>query len=41
VLRLFADPLLSGAGLFALPVIAIYTIAVYWLFRSKMRTGYG
>jgi cytochrome bd ubiquinol oxidase subunit II len=30
-----------GAGLFGLPVIAIYTIAVYWLFRGKMRTGYG
>ena len=26
-----------GAGLFVLPVIAIYTIAVYWLFRGKMR----
>ncbi len=30
-----------GAGLFVLPVIAIYTIAVYWFFRGKMRTGYG
>ena len=30
-----------GAGLFVLPVIAIHTIAVYWLFRGKMRTGYG
>ena len=30
-----------GAGLFVLPVIAIYTIAVYWLFRGKMRKGYG
>ena len=29
-----------GAGLFVLPVIAIYTIAVYWLFRGKMRHGY-
>jgi cytochrome bd-type quinol oxidase subunit 2 len=29
------------AGLFVLPVIAIYTIAVYWFFRGKMRTGYG
>jgi len=29
-----------GAGLFVLPVIAIYTIAVYWLFRGKMRGGY-
>jgi cytochrome d ubiquinol oxidase subunit II len=25
-----------GAGLFVLPVIAIYTIAVYWFFRGKM-----
>jgi hypothetical protein len=24
-----------------LPVIAIYTIAVYWLFRGKMQKGYG
>jgi cytochrome bd ubiquinol oxidase subunit II len=30
-----------GAGLFVLPVIAIYTIAVYWLFRGKMQKGYG
>jgi cytochrome bd ubiquinol oxidase subunit II len=30
-----------GAGLFVLPVIAIYTIAVYWLFRGKMQRGYG
>jgi cytochrome d ubiquinol oxidase subunit II len=30
-----------GAGLFVLPVIAIYTVAVYWLFRGKMRGGYG
>ena len=30
-----------GAGLFVLPVIAAYTIAVYWLFRGKMRKGYG
>jgi cytochrome bd ubiquinol oxidase subunit II len=29
-----------GAGLFVLPVIAIYTIAVYWVFRGKMRGGY-
>ncbi len=26
-----------GAGLFVLPVIAIYTIAVYWIFRGKTR----
>ena len=30
-----------GAGLFVLPVIAIYTIAVYWFFHGKMRKGYG
>ncbi len=30
-----------GAGLLVLPVVAIYTIAVYWFFRGKMRTGYG
>jgi cytochrome d ubiquinol oxidase subunit II len=29
-----------GAGLFVLPVITIYTVAVYWLFRGKMRGGY-
>jgi cytochrome d ubiquinol oxidase subunit II len=29
-----------GAGLFVLPVIAIYTIAVYWIFRGKMLRGY-
>jgi cytochrome d ubiquinol oxidase subunit II len=29
-----------GAGLFVLPVIAIYTAAVYWLFRGKLRTRY-
>ena len=27
------------AGLFVLPVIAIYTIAVYWFFRGKMLRG--
>jgi cytochrome d ubiquinol oxidase subunit II len=25
-----------GAGVFVLPVIAIYTTAVYWLFRGKV-----
>jgi cytochrome bd ubiquinol oxidase subunit II len=30
-----------GAGIFVLPVIAIYTVAVYWLFRGKTRKGYG
>ena len=29
--------LFRGAGLFVLPVIAIYTIAVYWIFRGKTR----
>lgn len=29
-----------GAGLFVLPVIAIYTGTVSWLFRGKMRKGY-
>jgi cytochrome d ubiquinol oxidase subunit II len=29
-----------GAGLFVLPVIAIYTGTVYWLFRGKLRKGY-
>jgi cytochrome bd ubiquinol oxidase subunit II len=24
-----------------LPVIAAYTIGVYWVFRGKVRTGYG
>jgi cytochrome bd ubiquinol oxidase subunit II len=30
-----------GAGIFVLPVIAVYTVAVYWLFRGKTRKGYG
>jgi cytochrome d ubiquinol oxidase subunit II len=30
-----------GAGVFVLPVIAIYTGAVYWLFRGNARKGYG
>jgi cytochrome d ubiquinol oxidase subunit II len=30
-----------GAGLFILPVIVIYTGIVYWLFRGKLRKGYG
>lgn len=32
--------LFSGAGLFVLPVIAIYTIGVYWVLRGKVRKGY-
>jgi cytochrome bd ubiquinol oxidase subunit II len=30
-----------GAGIFVLPVIATYTAVVYWVFRGKMRKGYG
>jgi cytochrome d ubiquinol oxidase subunit II len=30
-----------GAGVFVLPVIAIYTAAVYWVFRGKLREGEG
>jgi cytochrome bd-type quinol oxidase subunit 2 len=26
--------------LFVLPVVVIYTIVVYWLFRGKLRGGY-
>jgi cytochrome d ubiquinol oxidase subunit II len=29
------------AGVIVLPVIAIYTIGVYWVFRGKVGTGYG
>jgi cytochrome bd-type quinol oxidase subunit 2 len=29
------------AGVFVLPVIAIYTGLVYWVFRGKLRKGYG
>jgi len=29
-----------GGGLFVLPVIAIYTATVYWVFRGKLRKGY-
>jgi hypothetical protein len=28
-----------GAGVFVLPVIAIYTATVYWVFRGKLRQG--
>lgn len=28
-------------GIVVLPVIAIYTIGVYWVFRGKVRKGYG
>lgn len=31
----------GGAGVFVLPVIAIYTAVVYWLFRGKLRKEYG
>jgi cytochrome d ubiquinol oxidase subunit II len=27
-----------GAGLFVLPVIAVYTLGVYWIFRGKLRS---
>jgi cytochrome bd ubiquinol oxidase subunit II len=30
-----------GAGAFVLPVIVIYTAVVYWVFRGKLRHGYG
>jgi cytochrome bd ubiquinol oxidase subunit II len=29
-----------GAGVFVLPVIAVYTAVVYWVFRGKLHTGY-
>jgi cytochrome d ubiquinol oxidase subunit II len=29
-----------GAGLFVLPLIAVYTAVVYWSFRGRQRTGY-
>jgi cytochrome d ubiquinol oxidase subunit II len=29
-----------GAGLFVLPIIALYTAVIYWLFRGKLRTRY-
>jgi hypothetical protein len=29
-----------GGGLFVLPVIAVYTAAVCWLFHGKLRTRY-
>jgi cytochrome d ubiquinol oxidase subunit II len=28
-------------GVVVLPIIAVYTIGVYWLFRGKIRKGYG
>jgi cytochrome bd-type quinol oxidase subunit 2 len=28
-------------GVVVLPVIAVYTIGVYWIFRGKVRKGYG
>ena len=28
-------------GIVVLPVIAVYTIGVYWVFRGKVRKGYG
>jgi cytochrome d ubiquinol oxidase subunit II len=29
-----------GAGLFVLPVIGLYTLVVYWMFRGRQRGGY-
>ena len=28
-------------GVVVLPVIAIYTVGVYWVFRGKVHDGYG
>ena len=28
-------------GVIVLPVIAVYTAGVYWVFRGKVRSGYG
>ena len=28
-------------GVIVLPVIAAYTVGVYWVFRGKVRSGYG
>ena len=28
-------------GVVVLPVIAVYTIGVYWVFRGKVRNGFG
>ncbi len=33
--------LFYGAGIFVLPVILVYTVGVYWVFRGKVRKGYG
>jgi cytochrome bd ubiquinol oxidase subunit II len=30
-----------GAGVFVLPIIAMYTAVVYWVFRGKQRRAYG
>ena len=35
-----ADQLKPG-GVLVLPVIAVYTIGVYWVFRGKVHGGYG
>jgi len=32
--------LFYGAGIFVLPVVAAYTIHVYWVFRGKVQKGY-
>jgi cytochrome d ubiquinol oxidase subunit II len=32
--------LFYGAGLVALPIVIVYTIGVYWIFRGKGHQGY-
>lgn len=32
-------PFFFYGGIIVLPVIAVYTIAVYWVFRGKIRRG--
>lgn len=32
--------LFYGAGIFVLPLVAAYTIRVYWIFRGKLHMGY-
>ena len=36
-----ASFLFWGAGIVVLPVISIYTVVVYWVFRGKTHKGYG
>ena len=30
-----------GAGIVVLPIITLYTLVVYWVFRGKTHQGYG